>query len=187
MDGVAAQTTESVLLPEYHDYSEDYDTTSWAYTGTGDHEKRALITGSYSHKDGYLMNERLRAKYQEIREKEQLWESRQTEDAELIVVAFGIHGRMCKDLVEKMRAQGKKVGSIRPISLWPFPDKAFENLPSTLKNILVVEMNLGQMVDDVRIAVNGRVPVHFFGKTGGDTPMYTLGEMMAEANRIMGA
>lgn len=86
-----------------------------------------------------------------------------------------------------MRAQGKKVGSIRPISLWPFPDKAFENLPSTLKNILVVEMNLGQMVDDVRIAVNGRVPVHFFGKTGGDTPMYTLGEMMAEANRIMGA
>lgn len=187
MDGVTAQTTESVLLPEYHDYSEDYDTTSWAYTGTGDHEKRALITGSYSHKDGYLMNERLRAKYQEIREKEQLWESRQTEDAELIVVAFGIHGRMCKDLVEKMRAQGKKVGSIRPISLWPFPDKAFENLPSTLKNILVVEMNLGQMVDDVRIAVNGRVPVHFFGKTGGDTPMYTLGEMMAEANRIMGA
>ena len=158
MDGVTAQTTESVLLPEYHDYSEDYDTTSWAYTGTGDHEKRALITGSYSHKD-----------------------------AELIVVAFGIHGRMCKDLVEKMRAQGKKVGSIRPISLWPFPDKAFENLPSTLKNILVVEMNLGQMVDDVRIAVNGRVPVHFFGKTGGDTPMYTLGEMMAEANRIMGA
>lgn len=61
MDGVTAQTTESVLLPEYHDYSEDYDTTSWAYTGTGEHEKRALITGSYSHKDGYLMNERLRA------------------------------------------------------------------------------------------------------------------------------
>lgn len=187
MDGVTAQTTESVLLPEYHDYSEDYDISSWAYTGTGDHEKRALITGSYSHKDGYLMNERLRAKYQEIREKEQLWEPRQTEDAELIVVAFGIHGRMCKDLVEKMRAQGRKVGSIRPISLWPFPDRAFENLPSTLRNILVVEMNLGQMVDDVRIAVNGRVPVHFFGKTGGDTPMYTLGEMMAEANRIMGA
>ncbi|MFQ8736571.1 MAG: hypothetical protein ACLSAH_11655 [Bilophila wadsworthia] len=66
-----------------------------------------------------------------------------------------------------------------------FPDKAFENLASTLKKILVVEMNHGQMVDDVRLAVNGRVPVHFFGKTGGDMPMYTLAEMTAEVNRLL--
>ena len=77
------------------------------------------------------------------------------------------------------------MGSIRPVTLWPFPDKACENLPSTLKKILVVEMNHGQMVDDVRLAVNGRVPVHFFGKTGGDMPMYTLAEMTAEVNRLL--
>lgn len=184
-DGVTAQTTETAVLPEYHDYSADFDTSAWAYTGTRDHPKRALITGSYSHADGYAMNEHLRAKYEIIRSKEQQWKENSIEDAELIVVAFGIHGRMCKDLVANLRASGKKVGSIRPVTLWPFPDKAFEDLPSTLKKILVVEMNHGQMVDDVRLAINGRVPVHFFGKTGGDMPMYTLAEMTAEANRLL--
>ena len=186
MDGVTAQTTETVLLPEYHDYSADYDTSDWVYTGTGEHKKRALITGSYSHEDGFRMNEKLRTKYELIRANEQKWQENATEDAELIVVAFGIHGRMCKDLVRNLRAQGKKVGSIRPITLWPFPEKAFENLAPSVKKILVVEMNLGQMVDDVRLAVNGRVPVHFFGKTGGDMPMYTLAEMTAEVNRLLG-
>ena len=186
MDGVTAQTTETVNLPDYHDYSAEYDTSSWAYTGTGDHPKRALITGSYSHEDGYRMNEKLRAKYALIKANEQKWQENSTEDAELIVVAFGIHGRMCKDLVKNLRAQGKKVGSIRPITLWPFPEKAFETLPASVKKILVVEMNLGQMVNDVRLAVNGRVPVHFFGKTGGDMPMYTLAEMTAEVNRLLG-
>lgn len=186
IDGVTAQTTESVLLPEYHDHAADHDVSSWAFTGTQDHPKRALITGSYSHEDGYTMNERLRAKYGVIKDKEQRWQANQVDDAELLVVAFGIHGRMCKDLVAKMRAEGKKVGSIRPVTLWPFPDKAFAELPASLKYILVVEMNHGQMVDDVRLAVDGRVPVSFFGKTGGDMPMYTLGDMIAEANRLLG-
>lgn len=186
IDGVSAQTSESTTLPDYQDYSAEFDTADWAFTGTQDHSKRALITGSYSHQDGYDMNEKLRAKYDTIRENEQLWEEEQTADADLVVAAFGIHGRMCKDLVGKMRAEGKKVGFIRPISLWPFPDKAFKALPDSVKNILVVEMNHGQMVDDVRLAVSGRVPVHFLGKTGGDLPMNTLAEMIAEANRIMG-
>lgn len=186
VDGVTAQTTETTVLPDYHDYSAEFDTKDWAYTGTKDHPKRALITGSYSHEDGYAMNEALRAKYDVIRENEQLYHTNQIEDAEIIVVSFGIHGRMCKDLVSKMRTEGKKVGSIRPITLWPFPEKAFENLSSSVKKILVIEMNHGQMVDDVRLSVNGRIPVHFFGKTGGDTPMYTLREMIAETNRLLG-
>jgi 2-oxoglutarate ferredoxin oxidoreductase subunit alpha len=172
IDGVSAQTTESTTLPAYHDYSAEFDTSGWAFTGTKDHAKRALITGSYSHQDGYVMNERLRAKYEVIKDKEQMWEQDQVEDAELVVAAFGIHGRMCRDLVFRMRAAGRKVGFIRPITLWPFPDRAFDALPASVKNILVVEMNHGQMVEDVRLAVNGRVPVHFLGKTGGDLPMY---------------
>lgn len=186
LDGVSAQMTESTTLPAYKDYSAEFDTSGWAFTGTQDHPKRALITGSYAHEDGYLMNERLRAKYDVIRENEQLWEAEQVEDADLVVAAFGIHGRMCRDLVSKMRADGKKVGFIRPITLWPFPDKAFTALPDSVKNILVVEMNHGQMVEDVRLAVNGRMPVHFLGKTGGDMPMNTLAEMIAEADRILG-
>ncbi len=186
IDGVTAQTTESTTLPAYHDYAADYDVSDWAYTGTQDHPKRALITGSYSHEDGYLMNERMRAKCELITEKEQLWEQDGVEDAEFVVCAFGIHGRMCKDLVRRMRADGKKVGYIRPISLWPFPVRAFDALPASVRRILVVEMNLGQMVDDVRLAVNGRIPVSFFGKTGGDMPMYTLNDMIAETARLLG-
>lgn len=185
IDGVTAQTTESSILPDYHDYAADYDTTGWAYTGTEYHPKRALITGSYSHEDAYRMNEHLRAKYAVIREKEQRWASDCVDDAEIVVVSFGIHGRMCRDLVKNMRAKGKKVGSIRPITLWPFPDKAFESLPASVKHIVVIEMNLGQMVDDVRLAVNGRIPVSFFGKTGGDTPMYTLREMTTEVDHLL--
>ena len=152
-----------------------------------EHPKRFLLTGSYTHEQGYEMNERLRKKYAEIKEKEQRWEAEQVEDAEVVVVAFGIHGRMCKDLVANLRAQGKKAGFIRPITLWPFPDKAFANLPSSVKSVLVVEMNHGQMIDDVRLAVNGKVPVHFLGKTGGDTPMCTLADMTREANTLFGA
>lgn len=186
LDGVSAQMTESTTLPDYTDYSAEFDTTEWAFTGTQDHPKRALITGSYSHQDGYNLNEKLRAKYQTIRDNEQMWEDDAVADAEIVVASFGIHGRMCCDLVKKMRAEGKKVGFIRPITLWPFPERAFTALPDSVKNILVVEMNHGQMVDDVRLAVNGRISVHFLGKTGGDMPMCTLAEMIDEANRILG-
>jgi 2-oxoglutarate ferredoxin oxidoreductase subunit alpha len=185
IDGVTCTMTESAIFPEAHDYAAGFDTSSWAYTGTADHEKRFLLTGSYTHSQGEEMNERLRAKFERIKEKEQRWESIQTEDAEVVLVGFGIHGRMGQDLVANMRAQGKKVGLIRPITLWPFPDKAFEQLPESLKSVLVVEMNHGQMLDDVRLAVNGRVPVHFLGKTGGDMPLCTLADMTAQINTLL--
>lgn len=186
VDGVTCQMTESTTFEEYHDYSADFDTSGWAYTGTKDHSKRFLLTGSYTHEQGYEMNERLRKKCAVIKENEQLWEAEQVEDAEVVVVGFGIHGRMCKDLVANLRGQGKRTGYIRPITLWPFPDKAFEKLPASVKAALVVEMNHGQMLDDVRLAVNGRFPVHFLGKTGGDTPMCTLADMTREANKLFG-
>ncbi|MDL2259963.1 3-methyl-2-oxobutanoate dehydrogenase subunit beta [Deltaproteobacteria bacterium OttesenSCG-928-K17] len=186
LDGVTSQMTETATFPEPHDYSADFDTSGWRYTGTKDHPKRFVVTGSYSHGQGYEMNERLRAKYEKIKENEQRWESTEVEDAELIVVAFGIHGRMATELVGRLRASGRKVGAINPITLWPYPDKAFEQLPKSLKNILVVEMNHGQMLDDVRLAVDGRVPVHFLGKTGGDTPLCTLREMETKALEILG-
>ncbi len=185
LDGVTCQMTESTTFAEPYDYSADFDTSGWRFTGTKDHPKRFLLTGSYTHEQGYAMNERLRKKYETINDTEQLWEDAQVNDADVIVVGFGIHGRMCKDLVESFREQGKKVGFIRPITLWPFPEKAFAKLPSSAKSVLVVEMNHGQMVDDVRLAVNGKVPVHFLGKTGGDIPMCTLADMSDMVRKLL--
>lgn len=185
VDGVTCQMTESTTFEAPYDYSADFDTSSWAYTGTKDHAKRFLVTGSYTHEQGYEMNEMLRKKYETIKATEQMWEEAHTQDADVVVVAFGIHGRMCKDLVEHFRGEGKKVGFIRPITLWPFPEKAFENMPASVKSLLVVEMNHGQMIDDVRLAVNGRAPVHFLGKTGGDTPMCTLADMIRETSKLL--
>ncbi len=185
VDGVTCQMTESTTFAEPHDYSADFDTPGWSYTGTKDHSKRFLVTGSYTHEQGYEMNERLRKKYELIKEREQMWEQEGIEDAEVVVVGFGIHGRMCKDLVSSFREQGKKVGRIRPITLWPFPDKAFAALPASVKSILVVEMNHGQMLDDVRLAVNGKVPVSFLGKTGGDIPMCTLADITRETGKLL--
>lgn len=185
VDGITAQMTESVTLPAPYDYTADFDTSDWHYSGTKDHSKRALITGSYTHEQGFLMNERLREKYTKIQEQEPRWEEIQTDDAEFIISAFGIHGRMAREIVENFRSQGKKVGMIRPITLWPFPDQAFQKLPDSVRSILVVEMNHGQMLDDVRLAVNGKSPVHFFGKTGGDLPMYTLAEISQQIQAIL--
>ncbi len=185
VDGVTCQMTESTTFEAPYDYTADFDNSSWAYTGTKDHEKRFVLTGSYTHEQGYEMNERMRKKYEEIKKVEQRYEAVEVEDADVVVVAFGIHGRMCKDLVSTFRAEGKKVGFIRPITLWPFPDEAFAKLSSNLKSILVVEMNHGQMIDDVRLAVEGRVPVHFLGKTGGDIPLCTLADMTKKVNQLL--
>ncbi|MBF0529583.1 MAG: pyruvate ferredoxin oxidoreductase [Deltaproteobacteria bacterium] len=185
IDGVTCHMTESTSFAEPYDYSADFDTSGWRFTGTKDHPKRYLLSGCYSHEQGFERNERLRKKFEQIRVKEQMWEQEMVEDAEVLVVSFGIHGRMSKDLVSSMRAHGKKAGYIRPITLWPFPEKAFEKLPASLKSILVVEMNHGQMIDDVRLAVNGRVPVHFLGKTGGDIPMCTLANMTRAASNLL--
>ena len=185
VDGVTCQMTETTTFNAPYDVTADFDTSKWSYTGTGDHPKRFLLTGSYTHEQGYEMNERMRAKYAQIVEKEQMWEQEHIEDAEVLVVAFGIHGRMCKELVANFREQGKRVGYIRPVTLWPYPDKAFEHLPASVKSILVVEMNHGQMLEDVRLAVDGKVPVHFLGKTGGDIPMRTLAEMSCEVSKLL--
>jgi 2-oxoglutarate ferredoxin oxidoreductase subunit alpha len=187
IDGVTSQMTETSTFPEAHDYASEFDTSGWRYTGVKDHPKRFLLTGSYSHSQGYELNERLRRKYKIIKEKEQRWDAEGLDDAELLIVAFGIHGRMICELTTRMRAKNQKVGRINPITLWPYPDKAFENLPASLKNVLVVEMNHGQMIDDVRLAINGRAKTHFLGKTGGDTPLCTLAEIQAKAEELLEA
>lgn len=106
-----------------------------------------------------------------------------TEDAEIVFVAYGTTSRIVKNTVEALREQGIKAGLIRPMTIWPFPNKAFNEIPAA-KNLLVVEMSTGQMIDDVKIANEGRLPVDFYGRTGGMIP--TPGDIMEKAIEVIG-
>ncbi len=106
-----------------------------------------------------------------------------TEDAELVFVAYGTMARVVKNCVNEMRAEGYKVGLIRPKTVWPYPYKAFDEIPAC-KNLFVIEMSLGQMVEDVKLGSNGRHPVHFYGRPGGMVPEPK--EIIKRAKEIMG-
>ena len=112
-------------------------------------------------------NLRFQKKYAEIEANEVRYEEKLTEDADYILVAFGSSARICNKTVQLAREQGIKVGIIRPITLWPFPTKEIAKLADHAKGFLVAELNAGQMVEDVRLAVNGKVPVEHYGRMGG--------------------
>ena len=116
------------------------------------------------------MNLRLQAKYREIEKNEVRYETIMTEDAEYLFVAFGSAARITRKAMEMARAKGIKVGLLRPQTLFPYPYEAINKLADQVKGILTVEMNAGQMVEDVRLAVNGKVKVEHFGRFGGMIP-----------------
>ena len=113
---------------------------------------------------------KLEKKYQAIAENETMVDLQYMDDAQYAVVAYGTTARIALTAVRNARKQGVKVGLIRPITVWPFPEKAISDAADRLKGILTVEMSLGQMLDDVRLSVNGKCPVRFFGRTGGTIP-----------------
>ena len=121
-------------------------------------------------------NERFQETYRRIQENEVRYEERFTDDAEYLIVAFGSVARICLKAIEDARKKGIKVGLIRPITLWPFPYKEIARVAEHTKGILCVELNAGQMVEDVRLAVNGAIPVYHYGRMGGMIP--TPGEIM---------
>jgi pyruvate/2-oxoacid:ferredoxin oxidoreductase alpha subunit len=93
-----------------------------------------------------------------------------TDDAEILLVGYGVVSRLLRSAVDEARAQGMKVGLFRPVTLWPYPSKALAEAAAKVKSVLVVEMSTGQMVEDVRLAINGKVPVEFYGRCGGVVP-----------------
>jgi len=117
-----------------------------------------------------IHNLKLQAKYNEIREKEVRYEEFRCEDAEYLLVAYGTSARVCQKSVQLLRKEGIKVGLLRPITLFPFPTKRINALARQVKGIISVEMSAGQMVEDVLLAVNGIVPVKYFGRMGGIVP-----------------
>ncbi|TET41692.1 MAG: 3-methyl-2-oxobutanoate dehydrogenase subunit beta, partial [Elusimicrobia bacterium] len=115
-------------------------------------------------------NLKLNKKYEKIKKTEVRVETDNLEDAEVALVGYGTSARICKEAMEIARQKGIKVGLVRPITLWPFPEKVIAENVDRLKAFLVIEMSLGQMVEDVRLATNGKCPVYFYGKPGGGIP-----------------
>lgn len=165
-DGAIGQMMEKVEFKPYT--APVVDKSSWATTGKPTSRERNYITSLFIKPEVLEQhNLKLVAKFNLMREQEVRWEELHTEDAEYLLVAYGLSARICQKAIDIARAKGIKVGLLRPISLFPYPYKRLEELASQVKAMMSVELNSGQMVDDVKLAVKGKVPVEFFGKLGG--------------------
>ncbi len=173
-DGVIGQMMEKVVLPPFRPRRTDEEVIAqcpWATTGKTRGRKPNIITSLEMQPEAMEKNNlRFQAKYREIEAKEARFQEIECEDAELLIVAFGSMARIGQKAMETAREEGIKVGILRPITLWPFPSEALVELAGRVKGILVTELNAGQMIEDVRLAVNGKVPVEHFGRLGGIVP-----------------
>lgn len=179
-DGALGQMMEKVVLPE--EGSLPHTIPAWATTGKTADRQRNYITSLFIQPEKMeMINHNLQAKYKAM-ETEIRYEEFNTEDAEVLLVAFGLSARICQKVVELAREKGIKAGLLRPITLFPFPTEAISKAAAKTDFVLTVEMNAGQMVEDVRLAVNGKVPVHFKGRMGGMIP--NPEEILEELERI---
>ena len=169
-DGMLGQMMEPVEFPEKN--RRNLPAKEWTVVGHGG--KRPPNTVKTLALDPTVLEERnlaLQAKYARIAEQEARFENYRTHRAEIILCAYGSTARIVRNAIDLLAEEGIAAGLIRPRTLWPFPAAAFSSLPGTCRLILTVEMSCGQMVDDVRLSVNGRLPVAFYGRSGGIIPV----------------
>ncbi len=181
-DGMLGQMMEAV---EFKDKEDIYlDDKKWACTGTKMQRESNDVTSIYIQPEVLEgLNQKLQAKYRQVEQNEVLVETYNCEDADIIVTAYGTVARIIKNVIKMAEKEGIKVGLIRPITLYPFPTAAFEKYAETPKAFLSVELSSGQMVEDVRLAVNGKCPVHFYGRMGGMIPSQM--EILNEIKKIL--
>ena len=181
-DGVLGQMMEAV---EFKDKEEIYKVDkAWATTGTGMKREHNTVQSIYINpEDLEKHNIKLQEKYAKIAENEVRVESYNCENADIIVSAHGTVARIIKNVIKLAEKEGIKVGLIRPITLWPFPEKEFQKYADVPKAFLTVELSAGQMVEDVRLAVNGKKPVFFYGRMGGMIP--TQQEILDKIKEIL--
>lgn len=179
-DGAIGQMMEKVYLPK--EGSLPYSQHAWATTGKPKSRERNFITSLHMESDKMeSINLHLQDKYRKLR-KEVRYELFNMEDADIILVAFGLTARICTKAMELAAEKGLRVGVIRPITLYPFPSDIIASFAAPQKIFLTVEMNSGQMVEDVRLAVNGKSPVYFKGRMGGMIP--TPEEILLEVEAL---
>ena len=175
-DGIIAQMMEPVEMPDFVDFKIDPEKKPWACTGWkpgDDPEKRGVINSIYiSTEELAAHNDVLQAMYKEVVANEQQWEYYNCENAEFIITAFGTVARIAKSAINELKEQGINVGLVRPITVWPFPYDAVSKAVNaeSVKAVLDVELNEGQMLQDVKLAVNGTKPVDFYGHCGSQMP-----------------
>ena len=183
-DGLIGQMMEPVLFPEGEPKKLE---KSWATTGKQPGRARNLINSLFLEPEDMEKHIRhLFDKFEMMEQKEQRWEDYLLEDHPSIVLcAYGTTARICKTAMRELRKHGIAVGLFRPITAWPFPYAALRKHVEQAQVLLTIEMSMGQMVDDVRVAVEGRRPVRFFGRTGGVVP--TVEEVIAQVTQIHAA
>ncbi len=186
-DGVIGQMMEKVVLPPFKPRRTEEEIARecpWAANGFGLKRRGVNVITSLELEPDKMevKNLQLQKKYKHIEETEVRYEMTDCEDADYIIVAFGSAARISQKAIELARNEGKKVGLFRPITLWPFPTREIAELSKRIKGILTVEINAGQMVFDVRAAVEGRVPVNHFGRLGGIVP--SPDEIVEELNKL---
>lgn len=162
-EGTLGQMMEPIIV---RDPVTEFYEKPWAITGCKGRKPNIVNTLHLSSESLEERNRHLQNKYDEISRNEKRAESYLTEDADLVVVAFGLLARIVKKAVMEARKKGIKVGLIRPITLWPFPDEEISKAAQTAKRFLSVEISMGQMIEDIRLAVAGQVPVEFYGRIG---------------------
>lgn len=174
-DGMLGQMMEPLVLPEQVDLS-SLSPKPWALTGAKGRERNLILAAPNTDEELIDLNVELSKKYSLIETTEQSWETISIDDAEIVIVAFGTSSRIAMDSIERARNEGIRVGMIRPITLWPYPKEAFKGLEEHVRAYLVVEMNNGQMLEDVLLAQRGCLsdtPVYHFGQGGGWRPSPT--------------
>lgn len=173
-DGAIGQMMEKVLVGEQKTRRTEEEiirTCPWATTGkTPDRERNIITSLNLESHVQENHNIKLQKKYRQIEAAEVRYETIQCDDAEYIFVAYGTSARICQKSIQLLRAKGIKIGLVRPITLWPFPQAYLHDLAGRLKGILSVEMSAGQMVEDIKLSVEGKVPVFHFGRMGGIVP-----------------
>lgn len=175
-DGIVGQMMETVVLPPYRARRTEEEIRRqcpWAARGKAGRDHRNIVTSlELDSAKMEVNNERFQATYRRIEENEPRWQEYYTEDAEYLIMAFGTVARICLKAIEEAREAGLKIGLLRPITLWPFPTKEVSRLSERVKGILTVELNAGQMIEDVRLAAPGKAVYHF-GRMGGIIPSPT--------------
>ncbi len=184
-DGALGQMMEPVAFRETEPIEQVEK--PWALTGRKGRAEHNTIQSIYIEADVMeVFNAKLQAKYADVTRRETRVETVDCDDAEVVLTAFGLTSRICRNVMHQAAKEGIKVGLVRPITLWPFPSQTYADIAaqSSVKAILDIELNCGQMVEDVRLAVNGVKPVHFHGRTGGNLP--TVQEILELVRQLAG-
>ena len=179
-DGILGQMMEPIILQTKP--RRKLPPKDWALTGAEDRDQniiRSLWLGERVLED---LNYKLQAKYEQVQKSEVLCEQYKVDDAEIVVVAYGVAARIVRGAVDKAREEGIRVGWIRPITLWPFPTEQISKAAEEFRIFLTVELSAGQMVEDVKLAVAGKAPVVFYGRPGGGVP--TVDEILNKIKQL---